>query len=90
MDGHFFDFIWENALNLCKFDLGSSFHEHIDSTNLGVAVLSELLLSSDKRSLSLRPRCVYEKSVCSSPAAVVLLLLPHSNIFLSAENRPTC
>ena len=44
MDGHFIDFIWKNVLNLCKFDLGSNFHKHINWTNLDVPVLFELLL----------------------------------------------
>jgi len=86
LDGHFIDFIWENVLDLCKFDLGSSFQEHSNCTYLDASVLSELLLSSDSTSLSLRLRCVYEKSVCSSVAAVILLLLSHSDIILSTEN----
>lgn len=43
MDGHFIDFVWKNVLNLCRFDLGNSFHKHINWTNLDVCVLSELL-----------------------------------------------
>lgn len=89
LDGHFIDFIWEDVLNLYKFDLGCSFQEHINCTNLDIRLLFELLLSSDNTSLSLQPRCVYEKSVCSSLAAVILFL-PHSDIILSAESRPTC
>lgn len=64
---------------------GSSFQEHINCTYLDAPVLSELLLSSYSTLLSLRLRYVYEKSVCSFVAALILLL-PHSNIILSAAN----
>lgn len=89
LNGHFIDFIWENILNLYKFDSGSSFQEPLNFANLDIPVLSELLLSSDNTSLSLQPRCVYGKSDCSYLAAVIILL-PHSYIILSAEKRPTC